>query len=201
MPRPRKSTTSTTESTVSLPSNGTAADISRLSSTLGLSTNVVTDIMTCQGMGVRSSRSSVPSADSGADGAAMAAMSNVWGDWMSEEMTGAASSGTAAAATTKTEAPAATSAPVAAPVESTGPRSYILPLKPIQSKPGILLQTGTLDSTIPGRSSVPKQTRVIDLECPTIIFSEAVGGKKFVKVVTSATSCHSVGITEGELSF
>lgn len=126
----------------------------------------------------------------------MAAMSNVWGDWMSEEMTGggggAASSSAAPAAAAKTEE----SAP--APVESTGPRNYILPLSPAKSKPGLLLQTGTLDSTIPGRSSIPKQPRVLDLECPTILFSEAVGGKKFVKVVTSPTSCHSVAITVGE---
>ena len=146
--------------------------------------------MTCQGLGVRSRRS-----DAAADSEpapAMAAMNNVWGDWMNEEMT-AATPAASAAAEGKEEKP--TSAPA---VESTGPREYILPVEAPASKPGILLQTGTLDATIPGRSSIPKQMRSLDLECPTVLFPGALGGKKFVRVVTSPTACHSVGITKGK---
>ena len=149
--------------------------------------------MTCQGMGVRSSRSNAVDSNNAAAGGDMAAMSSVWGDWMSEEMTGATASTSTAATTKSKETPAATTA--GAP--TTGPRTYLLPVTPPQSKPGILLQTGTLDSTIPGRSSIPKVPRVLDLECPTRLFTNTLGDVKFVKVVTSATACHSVGITKG----
>jgi hypothetical protein len=196
MPRSRKSTP-TDAPTVSLPSGGTAANLSHLSSVLGLPTSLVESIMTCQGFGVRARRGDGDAPAEGG-GEAMTAMSNVWGDWMSEEMTGAATASTAAAS-----APAAASAtaPAAAKTEetkSTGPRSYILPLRPPSSQvtPGLLLQTGTLDSTIPGRGHVGKVPRNVDLECPT----QLIPGKKFVWVATSATSCHSVGITQGEFT-
>ena len=202
MPRPRKTTS---QETVSLPSSGTQSDINHLSTVLGLPPTVCTAIMTCQGQGVRSRRSDAAAAAEPAP--AMAAMNNVWGDWMNEEMTAAvATSGStpavSAAAEGREEKPttttSSTSAPAAATVESTGPREYILPVEAPVSKPGILLQTGTLDATIPGRSSIPKQLRSLDLECPTVLFPGALGGKTFVRVVSSPTACHSVGITKGE---
>lgn len=192
MPRPRKSPPK--EGTVSLPSSGTSADLTRLSTVLGLDANVIVDIMTCQGMGVRSRRGDAADNNAAGGGGDMAAMSNVWGDWMNEEMT----TGAAASSTAATSSNAAKTETVPAPAKvstSRGPRSYILPLSPSHSKPSLLLQTGTLDSTIPGRSSIPKQPRAADLECPTILTDI-----KFVKVCTSAGSCHSVGITEGEFS-
>ena len=166
--------------------------------------------MTCQGMGVRSSRSNTTNnntnAAAGDDAAGMAAMSSVWGDWMNEEMTSSSNTNNTAAATddnnanVKTEpVPTATSTAASA---STEPRSYTtLPLTPSSSSsnhpPGILLQTGTLDSSIPGRSHLPKQPRAIDLDCPTVLFpSSALKNVKFIKIISNPTACHSVAISQ-----
>ena len=213
MPRPRKS--SGNETTVSLPSGGTSADLQHLSTHLGLPLDVVAAVMTGQGMGVRTGRSSgrtSTAADAGVAGTvggeAMAAMTNVWGAWMTEEMTAAPDSTAAAAAVNANvtasdadnEPPDAKPASTAtATIGSAGPRAYLLPLKPRSddTKPGLLLQTGTLDASIPGRGSVGKVPRVVDLECPTRLFPGLLG-MNFVAVVTSATACHSVGITQGE---
>ncbi|KAL7479906.1 hypothetical protein ACHAW6_005625 [Cyclotella cf. meneghiniana] len=209
MPRPRKS--SGNETTVSLPSGGTSADLQHLSTHLGLPLDVVGAVMTCQGMGVRTSRSSARTSgatDAGvagtAGGEAIAAMTNVWGDWMTEEMT-APTDSNAAVATANVAASDADNEPTdakpassaAATTAAAGPRAYLLPIEPrsANTKPGLLLQTGTLDATIPGRGSVGKVPRLLDLECPTRLFPGLLG-IKFVAVVTSATACHSVGITQ-----
>ncbi|KAL3776281.1 hypothetical protein HJC23_003151 [Cyclotella cryptica] len=163
------------------------------------------------GMGVRTSRSGARAASASEAGAgtgtAMAAMSNVWGDWMSEEMTAAPPSSTAAAAVDvpaneadkePADAKPASSTTAAAPTTAaSGPRAYVLPLKPrsADTTPGLLLQTGTLDASIPGRGSVGKVPRAVDLECPTRLFP-GILGMKFVSVVSSPTACHSVGITQ-----
>lgn len=208
MPRSsRKSTTSSSNignppvsasSSYCLPSNGSARDIARLSSVLGLSRDVVASVMTCQGMGVRS-RSDVGTnnGEGNADAAGMAAMSSVWGDWMNEEMTNnMTSSNNNAAAAAAANDDANKTAQATTSSSSSDPRRYTsLPLAPPRSSPGILLQTGTLDSTIPGRSHPPKQPRPVDVDCPTILFPSLFKGVKFTRVVSNPAACHSVALT------
>lgn len=141
---------------------------------------------------MRSRRGGVEEESRSAGSAAAAGMANVWGDWMNEEMTPAAPS--AAKSDSKEESkPSA-----AATTTTTGPRSYLLPLTPPSSSSGILAQTGTLDSTIPGRSSMSKENKTFELQEPTVLFPDVFRGEKCVGVFTGCSACHSVVNTEGE---
>lgn len=202
MPRKRKNADSEVSSTrpnnrstssVIAAGGGTANDIKKLSHTLGLPTDAVTAIMNCQGQGVRSSRRGGVGDDGAAAAAAMdPSMMNVWGDFMNEEMeTAPAAPAAAASKEASSSKPASTSS------SNNGPRSYILPIQPHATTPGLLAQTGTLDSSVPGRSSISKTPAKHELECPTLLFPTSVFGKdvKIAHIATSPTACHSVAIT------
>lgn len=203
MPRKRKSAdgsevsssshrAGSSSSAVIAPGGGTASDISKLSHTLGLPVDAVTAIMNCQGQGVRSSRRS---AGGGEDATAAAAvdpsMMNVWGDFMAEESTATTTSTAAATEPASSKQPATTTT-------SSGPRSYILPIEPPKSTPGLLAQTGTLDASVPGRSAISKTPSTHEFECPTLLFPKSIFGSaasKIAHIATSPTACHSVAIT------
>ena len=226
MPRKRKSADGTdvssnkllnsSSSTVLAPGGGTAADIAKLSHTLGLPIDAVTAIMNCQGQGVRSSRRSA-GGGAGADNVSAAAaavdpsMMNVWGDFMAEESTTAATASTTTAnnneaASSKPAATTAKATTTATP-SSTGPRSYALPIEPRQATPGLLAQTGTLDASVPGRSSVSKTPATHEFESPTLLFPNSIFGganksdNAIAHIVTSPTACHSVAITTDGRAF
>ena len=237
-------------SAIIAPGGGTASDISKLSHNLGLPIDAVTAIMNCQGQGVRTSRRSGGGAAGGAAvgvgaiGGAVGAMSNVWGDFMNEEMPASSSSApqptvavdasarskrgenppsestNANAATNSTSVDAATTATTTATTNaqpSNGPRSYILPIPPrmkqpkethdnsydpIVPTPGLLAQTGTLDASIPGRSSISKTPSPHQLECPTLLFPNSIfQNVKFAFIATSPTACHSVAITTDGVAY
>jgi hypothetical protein len=190
---------SSSSSAVIAPGGGTASDIAKLSHTLGLPIDAVTAIMNCQGQGVRSSsRRSAGGggADSNVAAAVDPSMMNVWGDFMAEESTPAAATATA----TSTEAaskPAATTTTTSSAISWWGPRSYTLPIQPRQGTPGLLAQTGTLDASVPGRSSISKTPAKHELECPTLLFPNSIFAttEKIAHIVTSPTACHSIAIT------
>mmetsp|Transcript_37307 Transcript_37307/g.78672 ORF Transcript_37307/g.78672 Transcript_37307/m.78672 type:complete len:631 (-) Transcript_37307:159-2051(-) len=171
--------------------------------------------------GVVGSRSSSRrSAGGGGDAAAAAvdpAMMNVWGDFMNEEMSSAPAAASAPAASASKSSPAAYKAaeepskekPAAATAEAaSGPRSYVLPIRPRMRledddetnddvpAPGLLAQTGTLDASVPGRSAISKSPHTHELMCPTILFPKSILAKqKIAHIAASPTSCHSIAIT------
>ena len=217
-------------SAIIAPGGGTSTDIANLSRNLGLPTEAVTAIMTCEGKGVRSRRSSAAndgSAAGGVGGAMNPAMMNVWGDFLNEEMPSsmgavqgsagddgvAASAGLASRSAEKSSANDGV-ASVMAVTSSSGPRIYILPIPPrmrlstdkdneddpyhdIIPTPGLLAQTGTLDSSMPGRVKAnSSQELAHELECPTLLFPSTVFSKiKVAHIATSPMACHSVAIT------
>jgi alpha-tubulin suppressor-like RCC1 family protein len=78
----------------------------------------------------------------------------------------------------------------------TVPREYILPIAPRVVKPGVLAQTGSLDSKMIGRT---KRTlkEPYDLQEPTLLGYESIFEKQHVAVIaTSSSACHSIVITE-----
>ena len=151
MPRGRKrasadGSTTTGVSGIELPGGGTNSDISKLSKTLNLPKETISAIMSCNGQGVarRSERGS-SSQDASAAGMMDPAMMNVWGDFMSEEMTSTSSapsapSSSAAAASSSTAAAGKSDESTTKPSSSgsakkpepsaEGPRSYVLPIQP-----------------------------------------------------------------------
>lgn len=59
-------------------------------------------------------------------------------------------------------------------------------------KPGELLQTGTLDASVVGRSKVTLEEKNYHLQLPTRILPAT----KITKVITSSTACHSLCIDQ-----
>jgi len=160
-----------------------------------------------EGQGVRSSRRSAGGAADDLTAAAVdPSMMNVWGDFMADEST----TTTTTAASTNDQA-ASTSKPAATTPSSTssspsGPRSYALPIQPPKATPGLLAQTGTLDASVPGRSSISKTPATHEFECPTLLFPQSIFGSittttKIAHIATSPTSCHSVAITTDGMAF
>jgi len=69
----------------------------------------------------------------------------------------------------------------------TPPYSYIVP--------GILAQTGTLNSCLPGRNKRPLIDDVRDLQSPTILtYSSIFNSVKVAFIAASSSSCHSLAI-------
>jgi len=228
---PRRSRAGASSKEVRAPGGGTQYDIDRLARSTGLKSDDVLAMMTCQGEGVaRSSRRSSAaggSQQSQSQGSAAAAvdpaMMSIWGDFMSDVATGGdggPSSQDAAPAEKGGKGGANDAAPSASqpqPVslsakpESTGPRSYALPVRPAirlagrsageagpdAPAPGLLAQTGTLDATMPGRSKgISKDDLAHELQAPTLLFPSVFGGSKVAFVATSPTAAHSVAITD-----
>eukprot|EP00577_Skeletonema_sp_RCC1716_P007921 CAMPEP_0113388110 /NCGR_PEP_ID=MMETSP0013_2-20120614/8907_1 /TAXON_ID=2843 ORGANISM="Skeletonema costatum, Strain 1716" /NCGR_SAMPLE_ID=MMETSP0013_2 /ASSEMBLY_ACC=CAM_ASM_000158 /LENGTH=610 /DNA_ID=CAMNT_0000271075 /DNA_START=210 /DNA_END=2042 /DNA_ORIENTATION=+ /assembly_acc=CAM_ASM_000158 len=164
-----------------------------------------------EGQGVRSSRRSAGGAADDLTAVAVdPSMMNVWGDFMADEST--TNTTTAAAASTNDQAasaskPAATATTPSSTFSSpSGPRSYALPIQPPKATPGLLAQTGTLDASVPGRSSISKTPATHEFECPTLLFPQSVFGSitttaKIAHIATSPTSCHSVAITTDGMAF
>ena len=224
---PRRSRAGASSKEVRAPGGGTQSDIDRLARQAGMSPNDVLAMMTCQGEGVvRSSRRSAAgesqgSAAANAQPAVDPAMMSVWGDFMSDVATGGdggpssqaapARSGKGSGANDAPQSSSSSRQPVSlsAKPESSGPRSYALPIRPainLKSEkvnpdapaPGLLAQTGTLDATMHGRSkAVSKENGAHELQAPTLLFPSVFGRSKVAFVASSPTSAHSVAITDG----
>jgi len=217
------------------PGGGTKADLHNLSRHLGLSYPQVLAIMTSRGRGL--SRRSLGGAEdtTAADALASAGMAaNAWGDFMAEATAGLEEDGRADDAA----AAAAVSSGTAAGESEA--REYVLPILPRMAKPdgkasstsprkkkkakmidtadtypyvtpGRLAQTGTLDSTVPGRTK-RQLTQDYDLEEPTFLPLAAVAdddeeaaeldpNPKFALIATSSTSNHSIAITTDGIAY
>ena len=182
MPRGRKrasadGSTTTGVSGIELPGGGTSTDIDMLSKTLNLPKETISAIMSCNGQGVaRRSERGGSSQDASAASMMDPAMMNVWGDFMSEEMTSSSSAppapSSAAAASTAAAGksddsptkPSSSGSAKKPEPSAEGPRSYVLPIQPRMylgngkkssvnnndnfPTPGLLAQTGTLDASV-----------------------------------------------------
>jgi alpha-tubulin suppressor-like RCC1 family protein len=204
------------------PGGGTKADLHNLSRHLGLSYKSVLEIMNARGRGL-SRRSQGGAEDGGAAAAATAAAgmaANAWSDFMSEAVGGLQEDGNKAAAS------AAAAAVATSKADESEAREYVLPILPRMAAPasgstprkkkkakvadtadaypyvapGRLAQTGTLDSTVPGRTK-RQLDQDYDLEEPTLLplaedeDDEADANPKFALIATSSTSNHSIAIT------
>ncbi len=214
MPSTRKRRTRTKSPTASsevvAPGGGTQNDVNKLAKNLGLPNDAVSAILNCEGNGIpggsssRVSRSSIGSGGSNSN----PVVSSAWADFMSEEGFGGGTTTTAAATEdenesnkrTKVDDDAAKSNKSdntggnAAAEEST-PREYELPILRHMPSPGILAQTGTLDSVIVGRTK-RALTGPEDFQEPTILAYESSFKKKKVAfIAASCSSAHSIAIT------
>ena len=218
------------------PGGGTKADIHNLSRHLNLPYSDVLSIMTSRGRGLsRRSQGAAEDASAAAAMAAAGAAANAWGDFLSEATTGLQEDGRADDAAA---AAAVSSGPAASEADA---REYVLPILPRMAKPsagskasprkkkkakmvdttdtypcvtpGRLAQTGTLDSTVPGRTK-RQLTNDYDLEEPTLLPLAAVDdtdddeeaaaldpNPKFALIATSSTSNHSIAITTDGIAY
>lgn len=213
MPSTRKRRTRTKSPTASCevvaPGGGTQNDVNKLAKNLGLPNDAVSAILNCEGNGIpggsssRTSRSSIGSGISNSN----PVVSSAWADFMNEEgFGGGMTTGTTATEDdnesnkrSKMDDDAAKShksdnAEKSAAEES-APREYELPILRHMPSPGILAQTGTLDSVIVGRTK-----RVLtgpeDFQEPTILAYESIFKKQKVAfIAASCSSAHSIAIT------
>lgn len=191
------------------PGGGTQRDLESLSQNLGLPLEAVTAMMRAQGKGIsktRRGKREEPEAET-----APTPISSAWADFMQEEGVDLAASATTtstaeAAAAEDTSSKTTTTTAPAEP--TTGPRTYVLPLVPkwaseeeTTSRPakktksdafpkgGVLVQTGTLDSAMIGRT---KRTldKPYDLLVPTVLLPKIPIGT----VIASCNASHVMAI-------
>uniref|UniRef100_A0A7S2S1V5 Uncharacterized protein n=1 Tax=Eucampia antarctica TaxID=49252 RepID=A0A7S2S1V5_9STRA len=190
------------------PGGGTQADVNNLSRQLGMRTDAVHAILNCQGAGVEAVRSNRRSGATSSVTNETAATSTAWADFMSEEGFGSNKKEKEEdVGDERNKRSRRESAPKKA-ITITGARDYTLPIKPRMRlgdrsddddgeyvEPGILAQTGSLDSTMPGRSKRPLTLEKVDLQAPTLLMYESIFAKTPVAfIATSSSSCHSICI-------
>jgi alpha-tubulin suppressor-like RCC1 family protein len=178
------------------PGFGTNKDLQRLSQQLSqsgphFSVEAVTELMRSRGRGAN--------ATSDDTAAAEAPASNAWANFMEEEGVGdLLPTGTAAAASVPAPAAASSSATSASKKEEASPdekRSYELAKtssskKRSKKEGGALLQTGTLECQIVGRSKAKSTDAPYHLTVPTRILDKIM----ISKVFTSGNAVHSVAV-------
>eukprot|EP00814_Leptocylindrus_danicus_P000124 CAMPEP_0116023330 /NCGR_PEP_ID=MMETSP0321-20121206/11530_1 /TAXON_ID=163516 /ORGANISM="Leptocylindrus danicus var. danicus, Strain B650" /LENGTH=617 /DNA_ID=CAMNT_0003494595 /DNA_START=61 /DNA_END=1914 /DNA_ORIENTATION=- len=213
MPRPKKKVrTAKDNDSNKQPSQ---ANVDHLSKMLGISEEQVKAMLAAQGAGLptATSRASRRSAPPPAPAAAPKGKgSSAWADFMEEEMPEqkkkSSSDDNNNNANNKTDdhtaANTADSTTASNTEESTEvtveARKYILPLEPLEHKPGVLAQTGTLDTKLTGReklgtaSSNPALSH-IHLDSPTVFCRESIlQNVKIQFVATSSTACHNLAV-------
>jgi len=174
------------------PGFGTRKDLAKLAKELSSGTSVlpveaVEAMMRSRGRGIGKTE----------EKAAAAPVSSAWADFMAEEGVGS----TTTAATSSSDTPSKKRKDAPAASVPGGKRVYELPIaaagattgskkaKTSKEKGGVLLQTGTLDSTVVGRSKV-KLTEPYHLTEPTRILPNVA----ITNVFTSCNAVHSVAV-------
>jgi len=203
MPRSKKSKSS----------GGSTADqeanVLQLSKTLGISEEQVRAMLAAQGAGIptatsgRTSRRSAPAPQP----ESKPKQNSAWTDFMQDEMPNGKKTGGDSEADQSNHVSTSDGKTSDAPSEkvidadsSKAVRKYKLPIMPVQLTPGVLAQTGTLNSASAGRdkisaSSITAANSHIHLCAPTLIFSKSVfKNVKIARVASSCSSCHSLAI-------
>jgi len=177
------------------------------SGTAPVASSAWSDFMTEEGFGVASASASSGGAAGASTSAATSTKNTTAEDTSAKKESGKMEGdeeSASAAKRSRTEKSSSNANP-----DPSGKRAYDLPIltrmrPPSQAKnaddkyivPGILAQTGTLDSKIVGRT---KRTlnQEFDLQEPTILCNESIfGGQKVAFVATSSSAVHSIVITE-----
>lgn len=215
MPRTKRQRRSKANSPVVAPGGGTQDDVNTLASSLGMDASSVQDMLNCGGTGIGSRTRNKASGDN-----EKAVVTNsAWADFMNEEGFGAGGA--------KTEEKSADGAKDTADgkglekdttADDENPK-YILPIVPRmklpdkkQKKgsksddkdmvnvitPGILVQTGTMDSQMIGRTKRPLKCNAefpFDLQAPTILGYNSIFNKiPIAFIATASSSAHSIAI-------
>jgi alpha-tubulin suppressor-like RCC1 family protein len=193
------------------PGFGTQKDLNNLSTSLGLPVPAVQAMMESRGRGIRRRAAGDGDVDDGDEQTQPPApINNAWADFMMEEgmtvteeqdeqePTQTASAAAAAAANSETKTAKTTAS------SSTSPREYALPLeaswnikkdlrpkKKLKTTPtsSVLVQTGTLDAGMIGRTKRPLD-KPYDLSIPTIISPSL----KVTKVIAGCNAAHAICI-------
>jgi hypothetical protein len=194
------------------PGFGTQKDLNSLSTSLGLPVAAVQAMMESRGRGIRG-RAAADDDDGDERTQPPAPINNAWADFMMEEGMTEEPEATktetntqlAAATETQTESPETKTA-AASSSSSTGAREYTLPLetswktakgqqpkKKLKTAPtsSVLVQTGTLDVAIIGRTKRPLD-KPYDLSVPTIISPSL----KVTKVIAGCNAAHAICISD-----
>lgn len=199
---------------------GSASDIASLSRSLGISVQAVEAMLAAQGSGIepttttsssRSSRAStlVAPAPAAPRASGSAGAGKAWSDFMTEEIS-------AVNVNTSTNTPSSKDVPgpTAASTKDTASTSSSHAKEEDKQNPsitssdaGVLLQTGTLDSSVAGRKDKILFTatailRSCDLFVPTKLVPDVFSSAsvKITKIATSCSACHSLCIdTNGNL--
>jgi hypothetical protein len=184
------------------PGFGTLKDLNTLSTSLGLPLFDVQAMMESRGRGIRGRTSQD---DDEEEKQPPTPSVNAWADFMMEE--GMTEGKEEEQVTTKTTT-SSTETKTTAPSTSTSPREYMLPLEPSsrgttkksdhQAKKKIktttptyvLVQTGTLDATMVGRTKRALD-KPYDLTIPTIIAPKL----KVTKVIAGSNAAHAICIS------
>ncbi len=223
--RKRRSRNNPGASEVVAPGGGTQADVDDLAKKLGLGSDAVSAMLNCEGSGVASSRSSRSSSNlPTAAPVASSAWADFMSDEGFGGGSGSAGGGGGSSASdakksgdgegVAKKAKTDVSDSKASGSEEVIARKYVLPIltkmrPPSQTEdksgdespspynvPGVLAQSGTLDSKIVGRT---KRTlsQPYDLQEPTILcFDSCFKKQKVSLVATSSSAVHSIVITE-----
>ncbi|GKY99584.1 hypothetical protein MPSEU_000912700 [Mayamaea pseudoterrestris] len=165
------------------PGFGTAKDVTRLADQLGLQVHVVQDMMRAKGDRGSGSRSSTRGGPKQADedSNAAAAESSAWADFLGEEgVTNNASAAASASASKSKRAYQLQS--IATPSGKA---------KKTKLAAGVLIQAGTLDSSIVGRTK-NKLLEVYHCAIPSQIMPQT----KIAAVFTGCNSCHSIALAQ-----
>ena len=206
--RPKKRTKTSSSNAASADDH--EANVKQLSKTLGISEEQVRAMLDAQGAGLptatassgRSSRRSRPAVEK--PKAAKAANSSAWADFMQDEMPVANGNGSGdnggkkGAASEETTVAESNGSGEVSSSTTEDTRTYILPIKALPATPGVLAQTGTLNSSIAGRDKLTnalltKDNEHIHLGSPTILFPNSVFDDVPIShIATSCSSCHSL---------
>jgi hypothetical protein len=188
------------------PGFGTRKDLAKLSQCLGLPVDVVHQVMRTRGAGTGTDHAA----------AAAAATSSAWADFMADSGVVAAAA-TAAPSNSQDEmgrsrskkrdssAMDSKTSTTTTSATTTTPRDYVLPLTPDDGpRPGgLLVQAGTLDSTIVGRRGeemAASSGAPYHCATPTILSPLMTPSVRLTQVATHCSATHSLAVdTEGKL--
>jgi hypothetical protein len=189
------------------PGFGTRKDLAKLSQSLGLPVDVVHQVMRTRGAGTGTDHAAA---------AAAASSSSAWADFMADSGVVAASA-TAAPSGSQDEMgrsrskkrdssamDSKTSATTTSATTAT-PRDYVLPLTPDDGprRGGLLVQAGTLDSTIVGRRGeemAASSGASYHCATPTILSALMTPSVRLAQVASHCSAAHSLAVdTEGKL--
>lgn len=201
MAKAQKKSRVSSEDTVIAPGFGTQRDLEKLARDLSdggdtIPVEAVKAMMESRGGGIRRSTKNSAASE---QKVASTPISSAWADFMQEE---GVTTAAAADTTTKRQLEEPANDTIGAKQTTTGSRKYQLPKKKTNKKSktktpsGVLVQTGTLDSSIVGRTRTAPRP-FLSLEVPTRILP----GVRIAKVFTAGHACHCLALSDKKVAY